>query len=180
MAISTEREFNRWSIAAFDLEAAIRFGNAAQGHPANSVEYEALLFSALVCYARPFSGNERGSDAAASSRLNLDALAKLSASEKRMHEKCTTLRNRALAHSEVAMNPTRLRVSGVVMSKPFSLLTPPFDLPGFLGLAEKLRFACERRRADYVCGRRRNRRIDSKGAALPGAAPAGTIIGRRG
>ncbi|MBZ5560708.1 MAG: hypothetical protein LAO77_25930 [Acidobacteriia bacterium] len=156
MPILTDPDFNRHSIAAVDFEKAIEFATAAQKHPANSVEYEALLFAAVVCYVRPFSSNEQSSDAPAASRLSAAAIDGLSEPERQLHDKCCVLRNKALAHSEFALNPTRLdSATGVAMSRPSSLLTPPFDLVGFIGLAETLRVLCQRNRAEYVLSQRR-------------------------
>ena len=154
--ISTDQEFNRTSIAAVDFEKAIEFATAAQRYPANVVEYEALLFAALVCYVRPFSGNEKSLVSPAASRLSGAVLEALSKLERRQHDNCSVHRNKALAHSEFALNPTRLdHATGVVKSRPFSLLARPFDLPCFIVLAEKLSDLCQRDRAEYVLGRRR-------------------------
>jgi hypothetical protein len=155
MAISSDQEFNRYSIASFDLEKALEFATEAKQHPANSFIYEALLFAAIVSYYRPFSPNEKVNNASASSLLKVEDLEALSKSEQEIHKKCKNLRNRDLAHSEFALNPTQLHPdTGVVASKPFSLLTPPFDLVAFIGLIEKLKLACQRHRAVYVHIRR--------------------------
>jgi hypothetical protein len=65
MPIATDRDFNRYSIATFDLEKALEFATEARQHPANSVIHEALLFAAIVSYSRPFSSNETSGDAPA-------------------------------------------------------------------------------------------------------------------
>ena len=156
MAISNERDFNRYSIATFDLEKALEFAIEARQHPANSVVYEALLFAAIVSYSRPFSRNEKSADAPAGTGLTVAAIGALSEAERKIHDGCRTLRNKALAHSEFALNPTRLRSStGVVISRPFSLLSPPFDLDSFIQVVAKLKLVCERDRADYVLRQRR-------------------------
>jgi hypothetical protein len=156
MPIATERDFNRYSIATRDLEKALEFASEARHYPANSVVYEALLFAAIVSYSRPFSGNEKLADAPAVAGLSVGVIGALSGLERKIHDRCRTLRNKALAHSEFALNPTRLRSStGVVVSRPFSLLSPPFDLDGFIQVVAKLRLICERDRADYVLRQRR-------------------------
>jgi hypothetical protein len=156
MPIATERDFNRYSIATFDLDKAIEFATEARLYPANSVVYEALLFAAVVSYSRPFSGNEKSADAPAAAGLTTAIVGALSGSEQKIHDTCRTLRNKALAHSEFSLNPTRLRAStGVVVSRPFSLLSPPFDLDGFIQVAAKMKLICERDRADYVLRQRR-------------------------
>ena len=156
VSIASEEQFNRFSISAYDFQRAIDFATEGIKHPANTIIYEALLFAAIMCYWRPFSPNERGDAAEAAKRITLDQLGiNLAADELRLHEGCKSLRNEALAHSAWERNPTRLRDSGVVASRPFSLLTPPFDLPALIRLAEKMRAACEHRRADFVLGKRR-------------------------
>jgi hypothetical protein len=138
MAISTDREFNRYSISAADFEMATRFAKAAQNHLLSFVEYESLLFAAIVSYIRPFSSNEMNTGTSAEARVTLKSLEVLSESELALHEQCVFLRNKALAHSESALNPTRLLAEiGVVKSRPFSLLTPSFDVQELLALAEK-------------------------------------------
>ena len=92
MSISTDQEFNRASIAALDFEKAIEFATAAQRYPANVVEYEALLFVALVCYVRPFSGNEKSAASSATSRLDKEIVKVLPKPERELHDKCCFLR----------------------------------------------------------------------------------------
>lgn len=56
-----------------------------------------------------------------------------------LHESCMTLRNKALAHSEIRFNPTRLNPdTGIVASRPFSLLSPEFDVDALIQLIDKL------------------------------------------
>ena len=156
MQISTDQEFNRASIAAVDFEKAIEFATAAMRHPANAVEYEALLFSALVCYVRPFSENEKSIDSPATSKLGGWILRGLTRPERALHHRSLLLRNKALAHSEAAMNPTRLdHWTGIAKSRPFSLLSPPFALREFVDLATKIEDRRQRARAASVLGVRR-------------------------
>jgi hypothetical protein len=109
-----------------------------------------------VSYWRPFSPNELTDAAQATKRVSLrDLCVTLTDAERKLHDRCRTLRNEALAHSAWERNPTRLRESGVIASRRFSLLSPPFDLAALLKLSEKMRLACEHRRADFVLGRRR-------------------------
>jgi hypothetical protein len=160
VGISTEQEFNRYSIAAFDFDAALRFAGAAQRHPENLVEYEALFVRAIVSYVRPFSGNEKSPRAEATSKLPGSFIESLSGTERELHEQCVSLRNQALAHSEHSKNPTRLRRSEVVASRPFSLLTPSFGLLRFVRLVEGRKVARERERGEYVLSRRRRAAVD--------------------
>src|SRR5688572_13980645 len=119
MTISSEQEFNRFSISAWDFEQACRYLAAAQNYLPNSVEYEALLFAGIVSYARPFSSNERDANARAARRVRLSAFEPLSDEERKLHDRCILLRDKALAHSEIELNPTRLNSdTGVVKSRP--------------------------------------------------------------
>lgn len=150
MTITTDQQFNRYSIAYFDFSKAEEFAKEAESHPRNSIVFEALLFAAIGCYCRPFSPNEKDSSAPAESRLIIEKIVELSTEERTLHNHCITLRNKALAHSEFTFNPTRLnQESRVVGSRPFSLLSSPFDLNGLLGLLEKLIRACHLQRGNY-------------------------------
>jgi hypothetical protein len=92
-------------------------------------------------------------------RLSLKDFPGLTGSEQALHHKCKSLRNEALAHSSWKRNPTRFNPdTGVVASKPFSLLSPAFDLGQFLQLVEKLWLACEKQRGDYVIRNQQARR----------------------
>ncbi|MBV5271191.1 MAG: hypothetical protein JZU55_16415, partial [Afipia sp.] len=76
-----------------------------------TLAHEALVFTAIVSYYRPFSPNEKNKNAQATSQLKLDDFSPLSHEELGLHEKCKELRNQALAHSEYKHNPTRLDTS---------------------------------------------------------------------
>lgn len=154
--MTTAQEFNRYSIAVFDWQKALAFATEAQKHSPSTTVYEALLFAAIVCYYRPFSPNEKGPNSPAASQLRIEDFPELAQDERAVHEKCKTLRNKALAHSEFTFNPTRLaEATGVIMSKPFSLVAQPFDLEVFVQLISKLELACHHKRADHVREKRR-------------------------
>jgi hypothetical protein len=149
--VISEEQFNRFSISSFDFEKALNFANEAKKYSVTDLAYEALLFTAIVCYCRPFSPNERARNAKAASKLSLQDFPALAHSERVLHDQCKSLRNEALAHSAWNRNPTRLnRATGVVSSKPFSLITPPFELDQFIEHVKTFHFACERIRGNYV------------------------------
>lgn len=149
--MATDQEFNRHSIAYFDFTKALEYATAAQKHPPNTVEHESLLFAAIVSYCRPFSPNEKDKTAPATSQLSIEEFPSLLTKQRELHELCKTLRNKALAHSEFSFNPTRLNpATGVIASKPFSLITVPFDLDGFIHLTGKFSSACDDMRAAHV------------------------------
>jgi len=149
--MTTAQEFNRYSIALFDWEKSLAFATEARSHPSNSTAFEALLFAAIVCYYRPFSPNEKGANPPAASHVRIEDFPTLSGEEQALHENCKSLRNKALAHSEFTFNPTRLcETTGIIASKPFSLLSQPFDLEALVHLISKLELACHHKRADHV------------------------------
>lgn len=149
--MTTEKILNRYSIASFDWDKSLSFAREAQRSGDNSVIYEALLFSAIVCYYRPFSPNEVLSNTAAISKIKIEDFSPLSLSELEVHEKCKLLRNKALSHSEYSYNPTRLcEKTGVISSRPFSLSFQKFDLELFIQLVEKLERMCHHKRANFI------------------------------
>jgi hypothetical protein len=152
MQITNQKEFNRYSISLADFEKASECVAEARKRLPNDLVFEALLFMAIVTYCRPFSPNEKPPhNPKAESRLNLEGLILPTAREKEIHSQCETLRNKALAHSEFAYNPTNLnRTTGVISSKPFSLLTEQFDLDGLANLLKKLEEVCHSKRATYI------------------------------
>jgi len=158
--ITSEQEFNRYSISLADFEKASECVAEARKHPPNDLVFEALLFMAIIAYYRPFTPNEKSKQKLkATSRLNLEHLIVPSAHEKEIHIECESLRNKALAHSEIAYNPTSLNSStGVISSKRFSLLTQQFDLDGLAELLKKLEEACHSKRATYIHQMRSNPR----------------------
>jgi hypothetical protein len=152
MPITSEHEFNRYSISLADFEKAFACVEEARKRIPNDLIYEALLFMAIIAYCRPFSENEKSEqNLKAKSRLNLEDLIVPSAREKKIHDECQTLRNKALAHSEFTYNPTSLNSrTGVISSKSFSLLTQPVDLEGLERLLKRLIDLCHNERATYT------------------------------
>ncbi len=163
MQITSEQEFHRYSISLADFEKASECVAEARKHLPNDLVFEALLFMEIIAYYRPFSPNEKSKEnLKATSRLKLEHLIVPSADEKEIHNECETLRNKALAHSEIAYNPTSLNSStGVISSKRFSLLTQQLDLDGLAKLLKKLEEACHSKRAKYIHRLRSNRRLSN-------------------
>ncbi|MGH8546744.1 MAG: hypothetical protein ACREX3_24660, partial [Gammaproteobacteria bacterium] len=60
------------SIAIRDFEKTVEFLKEIDKHSHDSLLYEALLMSALICYCRPFSWNERGKNAKATKRIEFN------------------------------------------------------------------------------------------------------------
>lgn len=152
--VTSEADFNRLSIAVRDFDQAVAFAEETARHQTGTLVYEALIFTVIVSYCRPFSPNEKGKAPAATSQLKLEEFSPLTPEESALHEKCKDLRNQALAHSEYKHNPTRLdAASGVIASRPFSLLSHAPDIKALSALAKKIADECHHKRADYVRSR---------------------------
>lgn len=153
----TEQKLNRYSIAVRDFEKSRAYVCAARTHNTDTIEYEALLFAAIVSYYRPFSPNEKNEKAAkkgmpidAASRLQIEEFGQLTKVEKEFHKKCEWLRNKALAHSEFAVNPTKFKPqTKIFSSRSFDLRSENIDLQTFGNLLECFIKFCHHRRADY-------------------------------
>lgn len=149
--MTTEKEFNRFSIALNDFEKAAGYAKEALKFSESSLAHEALVFAAIVCYYRPFSQNEKDKLSPAACQLQVHEFNLFSAEEHEIHECCKNLRNKALAHSEWTYNPTRLNPnSGVIFIRPFVLLSHAPALPKFIQLSERLANECHHKRANYV------------------------------
>lgn len=147
----SEAKFNRFSIALQDFKKAQGFLEEARGHQYGSLIHEALVFSAIVCYYRPFTKNEMDPNSKAASRLDLSDFDPLSDSEQLIHEACKELRNKALAHAEIKHHPTSLdRETGVISSAIFSLVGKSPNLEALQELIGEFIRQCHNRRADYV------------------------------
>jgi hypothetical protein len=147
-----EAKFNRFSISAKDFEKAAEFLAEAKNHQYGGLVHEALVMSAIICYFRPFTENERSSSPPAAKKLDLlSDFPPLSQAENAVHEACKVLRNKALAHSEFLYHPTRLdRDTGVISSALFSLVGAAPDVDSLAALIEKLTLHCQLIRASYV------------------------------
>src|SRR6266403_3313015 len=104
----TAKKFNRLTISFIDWSQAQDYAREAQSTDEGTYAYEALIQMAVICYWRPFSGNERRKSAKADRNLTLDDLCpvKLTQREHRLHKACERIRNKAIAHSEYRYNPT--------------------------------------------------------------------------
>jgi hypothetical protein len=146
--ISTlEKQFNRTSISINDFSQAekyLEFLSKAE-LPQLDILRSSLLVAAIISYARPFSDNN----------AHEKATGKLKVSEKEirqvigkrgleLHKKVLGLRNRAIAHSEYDMNPTRLvekhvgEHGFVLTSRFFNILGEEIDPNLFLKLSQKM------------------------------------------
>ena len=151
MSILNEQELNRYSISTQDFEKCIRCLQELDNYSPSSLVFESLLVCAVIYYCRPFSCNERGKNAGAIPRLNMDSFSDITANEKCLHSRCMTIRNKALAHSEWSMYPTRRKPeTNVIVSQPYHILSEDIDQASLLTLATKLKEQCHHKRADYA------------------------------
>jgi hypothetical protein len=147
---ATTRRFNRTHISRRDFAKAIAFIDRAATHVINTPEYEAQLLSAIIYYARPFSGNERGSSPPSDSRLVVD-IEYLLGEDLELHKRMIEVRNKAIAHAEFAYYPVQLlpRDSDPEIGRCFAsssqswhVLNEHIDLAAFRRMAEALHQKC--------------------------------------
>jgi hypothetical protein len=92
-----------------DFQRAGEFVKAARSHPEANIEFEALLHSAILFYARPFSGNEPSDSNlpdAAKTLTGLDTRVILG-DDLPFHCRLRTLRNKVIAHAESQYFPAQ-------------------------------------------------------------------------
>lgn len=146
-----EAKFNRFSIAVSDFEKARDFLKEAKDHQNGSLVHEALVFSAIVCYFRPFTSNEKDQNSRAVSMLELSDSKPFSRDESDIHETCKDLRTKALAHAEIGHHPTRLHAdTSIISSAIFSLVGKAPNSGVLQDLIDSFIWQCHNTRADYV------------------------------
>src|SRR3546814_2517582 len=105
-----DRQFNRAYISMRDMDRCIESLECAAS-ALESKDYKAaraLITAAVVCYARPFSGNIDHPRAIAHPSFKLSTL---SPEERALHKHVLELRNKVIAHSDAERNPVRLNSS---------------------------------------------------------------------
>ena len=122
--MQNEKVFNRLTISRYDFKKCKGFLGVltSNKYGLESVEYEALLISAIIAYSRPFSRNERDRKAKATPRVDKAIIRKLTKDECEFHEKIIKLRNTTIAQIEWGNSPTSVDKNGIISIKPFSLL----------------------------------------------------------
>jgi len=146
-----EKKFNRIAISLTDFERAKDFLKESQNHSCGSIAYEALVFTAIVCYFRPFSQNEKDRNSRAAVKLDLSDFQPLTDTEKSVHDQCMDLRNKALAHAEIKYHTTDFdTVTGAVSRTIFTCTGNSPDLHQLSALIDKFIQQCRNRVADYA------------------------------
>ena len=147
----SSQKINRISIALRDFEGALKYASKASEYEMSTVEYEALLFAAIVSYWRPFSPNELHENGSAISAIKLADFERFSELELKLHENCKLLRNKVLAHSEYAFNPTKLdEQTGTFIGRRLSVTSCNFQVSVLTTLLNKLIEQCHNYRANYA------------------------------
>jgi hypothetical protein len=152
VSLPFDKTLRRVYLSTWDFEQARDFIDAALKHDEATLEYRALLLSAIICYARPFSRNEIGKDPAADPKLRgVDVPAVLEA-DFTLHETIVRLRNIAVAHSASEVNPServptppgRPGSYGIVFSaRRWHPVDEQIDLEAFRRIAETMLRKCK-------------------------------------
>lgn len=155
MDISHERELHRYTIALGDFGESLELIRCCVEHQDGSLEFSALVKTAIIAYARPFSQNERSSNSEAIASLEIKWFREINEQEKEFHEFLVTARNKTIAHAEFSEFPTRLdKENGVISSHRPLFNLGRIDLDRFKNLTEKLLDQCVNKRADYTISAR--------------------------
>lgn len=151
-------DFKRAAISECDFEEAeaylVEFPKVS-----SDIIRKALLVAAIIAYVRPFTNNEKGKSPEASPKVTLLHDSLLSDEQQDMHRHLMTLRNKAIAHSEVSRNPVSL---GEVQQDGFSFKAEPFQIFNE-EISPDLFLA--------LCRRRKKQAMDTSFAAAQVAAP---------
>ncbi len=157
MVSSMLAQMSRTRISKDDFTEASEYLNAMRGRQAVVVK-RALLFAAIVAYARPFTENE-DKLGRATTFLKASLSRILNQSEQAQHDKLLSLRDEALAHSQFDRKPiVRVRgsSSGFLMKgRPFDILAEPINLELFGSLCSKMERHCVNQLFDL------NRKLDA-------------------
>lgn len=140
-----ESELLRLQLSSRDFEDARDFIDAAKRHDASTIEYAALVMTAIVCYARPFTKNELDPNSTVASKLILDDPNSVLGPNIGLHNSVKRMRNKAVAHSESSHNPVQLVpvISGIgFLGRKWSLLEESIDIDVFRKIAETMRWYC--------------------------------------
>jgi len=146
MSVELERQFRRCVISRDDFEEACAYLDYYQLDAHHDLVLRALLSSAVISYARPFSSNRSGPQALASNKLPIEVEGILSADQLALHKKILDCRFKGIAHSDSDVNPAHRvpRRDSAVMawSIPFNLMAQGIDVQKFRELAGRLAYQC--------------------------------------
>lgn len=146
-----ERRFRRSHISAYDFDRAIDFIKEARKHHPKSLIYDALLTSAIIYYARPFSPNEhwKNPDPLSESTIDKTLRGFEDPKEQKFHDEIIELRNKVVAHAEYGHGKYTVNQVSVEPTGQTSILSSVwrpshewFDLFKFERIATEMRARC--------------------------------------
>lgn len=142
-------ELNRLTIARGDIEQALRFLKKAGDMGPTSDEYKALVMTAIILYARPFSKNEVVPQAKAAKCVSSEVSDEYTEEERVLHDRLLEVRNKAIAHAEWNNYPTSVSWdTRVIKSRRYSIYPEFITVKSFAALAAKLERRLQNMRAD--------------------------------
>jgi hypothetical protein len=151
MTEDEQKELYRLNIAKWDLDKTVCLLEAAIKNDPTTIEYEALVTSAIIHYARPFSPNEKKKNAKAVSRVPARVTDQFSKKELALHDRILNRRNKAIAHAEWNEYPVGVDLkTRVLSSKPYSICPEFRDAKPFLALAKNLLKRLHNEVADHL------------------------------
>lgn len=164
MKISTVEELNRFSISVHDFEDSQKFLSESLNYERCSILQEALLISAVIYFARPFSINEKGKQPKAIPNLKIDWFSDITQDEMILFDELRSIRNQCLAHAEYSHYPAGVdHETGALAGHRFSICGSRINLQLFQCLLSKLIKQSHNKRADYsVAARRKGTRRASR------------------
>ena len=159
---ASDKTLKRIQISSRDFETAHRFIEAAKLHNETATEYEALLLSAIVSYARPFSSNEKKrANTSVDARLPGTDIVAVLGEDAPLHDRVVTLRNEAVAHAESTHYPVEIislpigepgTLGFAFSSRSWHVLNERIDLNAFSRIAQAMRLHCLRQAVDLARG----------------------------
>jgi hypothetical protein len=153
MNVESEKKLRRVKISRDAFHQADRFIAAARSHPIDTIEHEALLLAAIIYYAQPFSGNEKGKPDELPSDASLDRefVDLDDPDDLALHDRIIRLRHKAVAHAEFSHNPMHLVLAppessdqrpSALVSRQWHVVMEQIDLERFQRIAKHLATSC--------------------------------------
>jgi hypothetical protein len=155
------KKLTRVHISARDFDKAFEFAEAAGKHDVASLEHEALLLAAIVCYGRPFSGNDKGKHAKADSELTGVDIPAVLGVDYDLHKRIVLVRHKAVAHSlsehyPVSLMPPTVGEPGMrsvgFVSRSWHPVNEQIDLEAFARIAKAMAWKCRSMLLDSTRG----------------------------
>lgn len=144
-SMKLQAQFARYQLSLNDFEEALSYLYAKPAADA-AVIRRALLTSAIVAYARPFTQNETQKSSPSTSTVALKVSRLLTAEQLLLHKALIEMRHKAVAHSTSKVRPVfhwpQDQASYIAGNLVFDPLSQSIDRPHFASLCETLHNAC--------------------------------------